>query len=88
MIKVSALHKTHDAEKNPHRPPFRFSRAFLSDQNQRSSVVFQFPVAIRALIRIHEITEFNTAVGTFEFFHFCYLVENFLVLGLVFFWFV
>ena len=36
--------------------------------------MFEFFMAIGTGIRVEKIAEFNTAVGTFEFIHFCDLV--------------
>jgi hypothetical protein len=82
VISVSALHKAHEAEKKADWPPFRFLRVLLYDRNQRSGVMLQFLMAIRTRIRIHEITEFNATVGTFEFFHFAIWLKISLSLGL------
>jgi hypothetical protein len=86
-ISDSALHKAHNAEKEPHRPPFRLLGIMLYDRNHRTRVVPQFLAAKRTLIRIQEIAKFNTTVGAFEFFHFCYLIKSFMVPGAVVFWF-
>lgn len=71
---ASTLHKAHDAEKKTDRPRFWFLRILLYDRNQWSGVVFQLLVAIRTLIRIQEIAEFNATMGTFVIHH-CYLVK-------------
>jgi hypothetical protein len=62
VISASALHKTHDAEKEPHRPPFRLLAIRLYDRNRWARVVFQFLVTIRTGIRVEEIAEFNTTM--------------------------
>lgn len=80
MVLVSIFHKAHDAEKKTDGPRFQFLRILPDDRNHWARIVFEFLVAIRAFIRVQEIAEFNTTVGTFGFIHFRPLVKNFMVL--------
>jgi hypothetical protein len=60
-----AFHKAHDAEEDSNRPGLRFLRVFNSGRDHRFRVVLQFLVTTRTRIRVEEIAELNTTVGTF-----------------------
>jgi hypothetical protein len=65
----STLHKAHDSEEDSDHPRLRSLWVFFSGWNERSRVVFEFLVTMRARIRVEEIAEFNATMRTFRSAH-------------------